>query len=214
MTPKTVSKILDHIGCEYSKKWSEQEKALKIETWSMMLEEVTDEQGKIGLKKALEDPGDFMPSVGKFKQMCLSGKGASNLEDEARKAWGLIIDNLNPTVSPIFKDTAISETVRKMGGWKRLCDMQTDEMPFRRKEFVELYPIYRRQKQVFNPMLKGNDALFENGKLINDYRFIGFSSEEGRLKALEMIETAKTAESMAMKMLSSCRHRQNDRAKK
>lgn len=123
MKKETVTMILESLDANYRQKMSEKEKAINVRTWHTILHDVTDEQGMIGLRKILEDPGEFMPPVGKFKQMCLAGSGCKSLEDEAHQAWALVMQNLNAYASPVFKDTAIPEAIRKMGGWKTLCSM-------------------------------------------------------------------------------------------
>lgn len=195
MKKETVIMILESLDANYRQRMSEKEMALNVRNWEAVLSDITDKQGMEGLRKALENPGEFMPPVGKFKQMCIAGDGAENLEDEALKAWGVVIGNLNAYASPVFRDTAIAETIRKMGGWKKLCSMLEEETAFRKRDFVELYPIYRRQKDVYNPMLKGKDSFFSGGKLVNDYKFIGFSSENGKRKALELAKAFEIAES-------------------
>ena len=203
MTRNLITKILETLASEYSKNWTKDEMKAKTHTWNKILADVTDKQGEIGLIKALENPDEFMPPVGKFKQMCIAGSGAENLEDEALKAWGLVIENLNAYVSPVFRDTAIAETIRKMGGWKKLCSMLEEETAFRKKDFLGLYPIYRRQKDTFNPMLKGKDDFYTGGKLVNDHKFIGFSSEKGKEMALEMARGFELAESRIAALIAS-----------
>ena len=193
MDNKAVLQILDHLGSEYSKKWTPEEKKQKIKTWTMILKDVTEAQGWHGLEKALKSPGEFMPSVGKFREMCLSGKGTASIEMDAHEAWGVVMKHLNAYVSPIFKDGAIAETIRKMGGWKRLCGMLTTEEPFRKKDFIDLYQIARRKEEKFFPMLRG---IYED-----DFKFIGFASREEEQKALEWAQRRIEQDNGILKML-------------
>jgi hypothetical protein len=206
MNSKAIIQILDHLGSEYSKKWSEDEKDTKIKTWSTILNDVTDEQGMVGLRKALESPSEFMPSVGKFKQMCLSGSGCQSLEDEALQAWAIVIKNLNSSISPVFKDSAIAEAIRKMGGWKRLCGMtifppEKSEEPFRKKDFVDLYAVARRKKEEFNPMLKGLNEFFIDGEFRPQYRFIGYDPGADKKAVLAQIEQKENTDKKMLAMI-------------
>ena len=104
MKQETVIMILESLMAETTRRFSDSEKALKIRNWTVKLESLTEEQGMNGLEKALELPLEFMPSIGKFKEMCLSGKGSDSLEADAWQAWGLINKNMNMYSNPVFKD--------------------------------------------------------------------------------------------------------------
>ena len=191
MNKDATTQILESLLAEYSKKISVKEKALKIRTWVMMLENITDEQGKAGLMKALENPGEFMPPIGKFKQMCLSGSGCDSLEDQARVAWALVIKNLNSWSSPVFKDSAIAETIRNMGGWASICSMLTEDEPWVKKDFIGIYLIMKRVDKKFPPMLRGN----------GEYKFIGYDSEGDKKAALLQIEQKENTDKKFLTML-------------
>ena len=193
MNQKQVVFILQALMSEYSVRFTEAEKTIKVRTWGIMLENVTDEQGKNGLMKALDNPGDFMPPIGKFKQMCLSGDGCNSLEDEARMAWALVINNLNAYSSPVFKDSAIAEAIRNLGGWKRLCGMLEEEMPFRKKDFIDLYLVMKRQNRDFPNML--------TGIYCDDYKFIGYDKKDDISKVKLQIENKKNADKKCFAML-------------
>ena len=210
MKKETVIMILEALDANYRQRMSEKEMALQIRNWHTILNDLTDEQGLIGLRKILESSGEFMPPVGKFKRMCLSDPGCQSLDDDALTAWSLVVQNLNCYTSPIFKDTAISETIRKMGGWERLCGMLIAETPFRQKDFTALYPICRRQKEEFPPMLRGRDALFVNGELVRDYKFIGFSSSDDKGKILASIKSVEANQNKLMMMIGNARQKKSE----
>lgn len=185
MNAKVIIKILNVIGSEYSKKWSQAEKKQKIETWRAVLEDVTDEQGMAGLVKLLSQPSEFPPPVGKFRQMCLSAHGCNSLEDEALLAWGLVINNLDGDSPVIFKDAAIAETIRQMGGWVKLSDVLTVDVPFRRKEFIELYVIVKSKEkhEDYTRMLPGRYESFK--------KFVGFDKGDDLKAVMAEIEFKK-----------------------
>lgn len=191
---------------ECTRRFSDTEKALKIRTWTTKLRDVTDEQGMAALDKILDTEMEIMPSVGKFKQMCLTGAGCQSLEDEALQAWALVTKNLNSSISPVFKDSAIAEAIRKMGGWKRLCGMavfppEKSEEPFRKKDFVDLYTMMRRKKEGFNPMLKGVNEFFIDGEFRPQYRFIGYDPDADKKAVLAQIEQKENADKRILAML-------------
>jgi len=183
MNKETVLTLIEALASEYSKNFSEKEITIKARNWLMILEDLTDDQIRIGLKKAMLSPGEFMPTVGKFREYCLAGLGSQNLEDEAREAWALvlkIIQKRGGDYSPIFKDSAIAEAIRKMGGWKQLCKMETEEETWRKKEFIEYYLIARRQKKEFLPMLRG---------AYKDYVYVGYDKTDNLEKLVKAIES-------------------------
>lgn len=194
MNQKLVIKILDALGGEYSKNWTDNEKSIKLNNWNTALNDVTDEQGRAGLEKALKSPREFMPSVGQFREMCLAGTGLS-LEEDAVNAWGIVERHLAIGKSPVFKDSAIAETIRNMGGWKRLAMCDYSELPFRKKDFIDSYPIYRRQKYEFNPVLPGIYGYNE------EYQYIGYSGDDDLAAVRIQIEENRSKENRLLGLM-------------
>lgn len=182
MEKKVVVEILEILGSEYSKKWSAEEKQTKIKTWTMMLEDMTSEQGYSGLRKALNNPCDFMPSVGKFKEMCRSGPGKENFEDEAKAAWAVVIDNITTGSSPVFKDTCVAEAIRKMGGWLSLAGGLISDHPFRRRDFIDFYIIAKRSGESFYPALIGH---------FPELKFIGCKNEAEIKEVIKVMQNTR-----------------------
>lgn len=166
-----------------------------MKAWHIALSDVDDDQISCGLKKALERESGFMPSVGEFKQLCLSAPGVSSIEEEAKEQWALVVKNLNSYSNPIFKNAVIAEAIRKMGGWKKLCMMLESEVPFREKDFVSHYSVYKRRKGDYEPNVMSIDC---NETL----KYIGFDSHEEMGKALEKAQKKKVIENKTMKMLA------------
>lgn len=194
MTDEKVIMILESLMAECSTRFTNEEKSLKIRNWTVKLSELTDEQGMEGLNKALDGKMEFMPSVGTFREMCLTGSGSSSIEQDAIVSWSSVMSNLNSYSSPVFKDSCISESIRKMGGWKQLCLMLETEEPFKRKYFIELYSIMRRRKEEFNPMLIG---AFEG-----NYSYIGFDENDDIDKIMEQVENNKDFDRKLLNMIS------------
>ena len=145
-----------------------------------------------GLEKALDLPLDFMPSIGKFKEFCLTESGTQSIEDEAAEAWYLAYNNLNHTISPIFKNTSIAETIRRMGGWVKFSSMEYKDEPFIRKEFISLYIIMRRRNDEYQPRLSGE---------CRTNKFIGYSENDDLDQVLIDVEKFKSSESKMLEML-------------
>lgn len=190
-----------------ARRYSDKERLLIITAWEHALRGVPMEKIKSGLDKAIEAHDGFMMPPGKFKELCLTGAGCQSAEDEAREAWYLVVKNLNAYCSPVFRDSAIAEAVRKMGGWKRLCGMivfppEKSEEPFRRKDFIDLYLVAKRQNIEFSPMLKGSDNFFINGESRSDYKFIGYDAGFGKKAILAQIEQKETADKRILAMLT------------
>lgn len=202
MTEDTITEILKILSREYSRRWDKGELDQKIETWSRVLVDITDEQGQKGLIKALEDPGEFMPPVGKFKQMCLTGDGSKSLEDDGAQAWALVMKNLNSSIAPIFKDTAIVGAINTLGGWVGFCESlpspRVQNLDFKRKEFIDLYVICRNQKREFSPLPDRVNKFFQNGEERPVYRFVGWKSDAGKEEALRLaIQTQEAGKRVA-----------------
>lgn len=194
MRHKTVVMILESLDANYRQKMSKKEMALQLRNWSAILKEVPDEQGLKGLQKMLEDPDGFMPTVGKFKSICVGGEGCQSLEDEALVAWDMARKNLDAYSSPVFKDTCIAEAIRKMGGWKKLCSMLETEEPFRKKEFIDLYVIVKRAGHTYPPMLRG--------KYKDDFKFIGYAPEDDLKQVVVQIERKQNSDARLMQMIT------------
>jgi hypothetical protein len=141
-----------------------------IQIWHISLKDFTDQQIMWGVQKVLDRSEPFMPTIGQFKELAMTGSGVENIEDEALEAWRLVVQNLNAYVSPVFKNAAIAETLRGLGGWVAVCRWKTDELQWRQKDFVAMYKIYRKRGGDYLPELSG----------INDpeFKFIGYSHDE------------------------------------
>jgi hypothetical protein len=77
----------------------------------------------------------FMPAAAELRDL---GFGAT--EDDAAEAWHIVeraARTLGPSRSPNFGDAIIHGSIRRLGGWIRLCESADDEWPFLRKEFLK-----------------------------------------------------------------------------
>jgi len=168
----SIVKTLDLLISESSKNITDENKIHKLEAWHIGLDDISDEQIFEGLKKATKLTDGFLMACGEFRQLCLTDPGNMTIEGQAHQVWSLIISNLNHCISPYFKDSVISESIRRMGGWINLCMMETKNEPFEKKEFITIY----------NSIKKSGNSNFEcylSGEFGVEYTtFIGYDPEE------------------------------------
>lgn len=178
----SIMMAIDALIGETSKNFDEKTKETKIKNWHLALNDLTDQQIAIGLENTLKHGIEkgFMPSSSDFRKFCLSGK-SSDIDNLAAKSWQLVMDNLNHTISPVFQDSAITETIRMMGGWRKLCMMETREEPFLKKEFVSIFKTVKNRNQEYDNMLIGWGD-------IPTFKAIGFDNPQLENKAVERAE--------------------------
>lgn len=69
-----------------------------------------------------------------------------SIDDKAIRAWHKLLKAISKYGvydSVKFDDPIIHFCIDRMGGWGRLCGMTEDELPFREKDFRELYKLGR-----------------------------------------------------------------------
>jgi len=200
---KQIVEILKSLSSEYSKKWTEDELKLKIRNWITVLGDLSPQQLINGLKKALHDTSDFMPSIGKFRAMCISKNGCLSIDDEAIDAWSLLMKNLNSTITPVFKDKAITGTVNNLGGWKPFCASINDvNEPFKRKEFISYYCMNRKMKDKFSYVPDRVGKIFMDGVEKHFYKFVGNFSEDEKIITAAEVKRLESSKKRSLKLLS------------
>ena len=83
------------------------------------------------------EDGKFFPKPAQIVEI-LEGKS----EEHALTAWLVVqeaIQRHGAYSAVSFEDKLISATVNRMGGWPRLCAMETSKLDFYRKNFEEIY---------------------------------------------------------------------------
>lgn len=153
---KTIATAIDMLVAESSKNVSETDKVLKFKSWHIGLDDVTDEQIMSGLSRALKSTTGFLMSCGEFRKLCIADNNSISLDEQASKAWVIVRNNLNSYISPYFADSVIAESLRRMGGWKRLCMMETRNEHFERDNFLSIYKTVKNAgKSNFDNYLTG-----------------------------------------------------------
>jgi len=126
-----------------------------LSAWHIGLDRLSDREIEAALKRYLETPRttDFFPTLGEFLR-----HAPERLDPlaSAKTAWSEVQDALSRYghwASIEWHDSVIAETLRRMGGWVRLCRSYGEYLPMRRKEFLEIYTdLHGRQ---FNPLVPG-----------------------------------------------------------
>lgn len=92
------------------------------------------------------DSGQFMPKVGELVRMIEGTTG-----DRAAIAWAKVhraVTHVGPYQTLVFDDPLIHAVLTDMGGFGLLCNVQTDEMPFRAREFEQRYRGYAARREL------------------------------------------------------------------
>ncbi len=110
------------------------------------------------------DTGQFFPKVGDIVKLIEGATG-----DRAQVAWSKVhfaVRCIGPYQSLVFDDPIIHLVLTDMGGFGQLCNVRTDDMPFRAKEFEQRYRAYAVRPQLpdYLPRLVGEtEANNRNG---------------------------------------------------
>lgn len=71
-----------------------------------------------------------------------AGAAAASLDDRANVAWSIVRREIRRTgvyESVEFDDRMANAAIRAIGGWERLCEVETDQIQWKEKEFVAAY---------------------------------------------------------------------------
>jgi hypothetical protein len=88
----------------------------------------------------LADNGQFMPRINDLVKLI---EGSSS--DKAAIAWSKVLHavrSIGPYQTIVFDDPIVHVVLSDMGGFGGLCDVKTDDMPFRANEFQKIYRGY------------------------------------------------------------------------
>ena len=115
----------------------------QMKTWFEILGDLTFDQFKVGIVKTLNS-NTFagLPPIGLIRQNATGNVGQIDAEDRALLAWGKVFAAIGKhggyrTVT--FDDPLIVATIREIGGWVALCDQDTEQLGWTKKEFVKTY---------------------------------------------------------------------------
>lgn len=133
-TRTAVVKLLNSIEGMFPN-WRKDEKTIIL--WHIALQDLSDEQIMNAIPRMLrEHRSGFAPTSGEFMAFVEDGRSA----DLAYSEMMLAISRHGAYSIPIFKhDPKIAECIRRLGGWVKICRTREDELPFLRKDFVQIY---------------------------------------------------------------------------
>jgi hypothetical protein len=92
------------------------------------------------------DSGQFMPKPADLIRML----GGTSL-DAAMQAWAKVeraIRRVGGHESVVFDDPVIHRCIEDMGGWLKLCGTLEDDLPFRAKDFQNLYRGFAMRREI------------------------------------------------------------------
>lgn len=101
------------------------------------------------------DAGQFMPKPADLIRML----GGTTV-DGAMRAWAQVeraIRLVGGWSDVVFDDPLIHRVIDDLGGWAKLCETKTEELPFRARDFQALYRGFamRRERPPYPPLLMG-----------------------------------------------------------
>jgi hypothetical protein len=139
----------------------------------------------------LESP--YMP-----KPVDIISRIDGSVDDRAIKAWHRVLEAARQHgayESVKFDDPVIHFCIERMGGWQKVCMMTEDELPFRERDFRELYKLGR------NVGWKDVPKYFPGHHEINN-RINGYLEFIPALVEIVDTETKRLAAGMAYKELA------------
>ena len=116
------------------------------------LEELSIEQVSQAFTKHVKSTGKestFFPKAADLMRQIIGREEdrKASIDDRSMIAWACIereISRLGPYQTLVLEDKQAMATIKAMGGWHKLCEMRYDQMPFRKKEFMQMYETFER----------------------------------------------------------------------
>ena len=91
------------------------------------------------------DTGRFMPTPADIVGRIMGGSEAIAADAWTKVERGIRQAGSYATVA--FDDCLIHATIEALGGWVRLCESKSDDLHFRRKDFIATYVGFRRRAE-------------------------------------------------------------------
>lgn len=141
------ARLLMAAGEMYSREISKELKRMYFDA----LRDLSIEQVSEALNAHINNPdgGQYFPKPADLRRY-LQGTAkqqATAIEDKAAIAWSAICEQIRKVGSYgtlRLDDKQALATVKAMGGWSMLCQSTTDELVWKRKEFVRMYETFER----------------------------------------------------------------------
>lgn len=111
-----------------------------LQLWTLSLADMPISQIRANLVRFVRSCEGF-PTIAAFRRMAGVASRPTD-EDRAIAGWEQALDAIRvhgAYMSVDFEDGLINAAIHRIGGWEYLCELLTDDIPFRRKEFIEAY---------------------------------------------------------------------------
>jgi len=130
----SVINVLNVIESIYPN-WRKDERT--IVTWQIALADVPDADIRDGIvRMTREHTSGFAPTPAEFLQYTRDGRSSDLAWHELLTA----VRRHGHITSPTFShDSKIAESVRRLGGWVKICRSTVDELPFVQRDFKAIY---------------------------------------------------------------------------
>lgn len=115
------------------------------ETWYLVLKDMTDEQLASAVLLHIRN-GDDWPTPAKLRSnIGMVDPGMADPKQRAIKSWDAVaraIKSIGGYESVSFDDPLTNAAVRSLGGWEWLTNLTSDELKFKRHEFLKTYETF------------------------------------------------------------------------
>jgi hypothetical protein len=142
--PLRLAAVLADVHAFYRQDFSDF--ALKVWTMAMDPFDIAAVERAVGQHAMNPDSGQWCPKPADIVKM-LQG----STKDSANIAWSAVdyaIRTRGDQYSVVFDDPLIHRVVEDMGGWIKLCRVDSDQYPFTQNEFVTRYKGYKVRGEV------------------------------------------------------------------
>lgn len=146
----TKERFLALIG-QMSNNYRREMQEADVTNFRMMLEKWGIDRFEVAVHAHMFDPdgGQYFPTIANIAKHAegTAKQQAAIIEDKAAIAWADICEQIRKKGSYgtlKLEDKQALAAVKAMGGWQRLCQSTTDEMVWKRKEFIRLYETFER----------------------------------------------------------------------
>lgn len=127
-----------------------------LQVYHEILDDVDDGLLMAATKQWLSTAHPFHPSPGELRDLAMSMVERSNGDKSADEAWSEVLNAMRIVGSygtPQWSSAAIVQTMQAFGFWKDFCQIEYDDMPTVRAQFLRIYEAQRVRRHDDNLML-------------------------------------------------------------
>ncbi len=89
---RIIFDVINCIATDYPRNMTDEDKVSKLVFWHVGLADIPDEGVMSGLKSLLDNPSEFPPNCGKFKEFCKTRQQSNLIEGPGEEPYNPIID--------------------------------------------------------------------------------------------------------------------------